>query len=127
RRMNARLNKNVPGPFYTTGECMACTLPEGEAPDLLAPLEGEDMDTYFLRQPQTAEEIDRACSAALVCCVNAIRYGGHDPAIIRQLGNRSAYCDHILPGGPISFPWESEKISAQESDEYRPWWKFWSK
>ena len=35
-----RFSKNVPGPFYTTGECLARTLPEQEAPDLLAPLPG---------------------------------------------------------------------------------------
>jgi hypothetical protein len=34
-----RFEKNVPGPFYTTGLCTACGAPEAEAPDLLAPLE----------------------------------------------------------------------------------------
>jgi hypothetical protein len=30
--------KNAPGPFHTTSECLACSLPEQQAPDLLAPL-----------------------------------------------------------------------------------------
>jgi hypothetical protein len=93
----ARFEKNVPGSFYTTGECMACGAPEGEAPDLFAPLEGDNFDTYFVKQPTTPNEIERACRAADSCCVNAVRYGGTDPAIIRRLGNTAAYCDHVLP------------------------------
>jgi hypothetical protein len=50
-----RFPKNVPGSFYTTGECLACTLPEKEAPDLLVPLDEANSDTYFVRQPQTPE------------------------------------------------------------------------
>ena len=92
-----RFEKNVSGPFYTTGECMACGAPEDEAPDLLAPLEGDNYDTYFVRQPTTPDEIERACRAIECCCVNALRYGGTDPRIIRRLGNSVEHCDHILP------------------------------
>lgn len=58
-----RFEKNVAGDFYTTGDCMACDAPEAEARDLLAPLENDNWDTYFVRQPETAEEIERACRA----------------------------------------------------------------
>jgi hypothetical protein len=30
-----RFEKNVPGHFYTTGDCLACAAPEDEAPELL--------------------------------------------------------------------------------------------
>ena len=86
-----RFHKNAPGDFYTTGECMACGLPEEFAPECLAPLVGENCDTYFLRQPVTPEEIDHVCEAVESCCVVALRYGGHDPAIRARLGG--TYCD----------------------------------
>ena len=122
-----RLEKNAPGPFYTTGECMACEAPEVEAPDLLAPLEGENYDTYFVRQPETPEEVERACRAAEVCCVSAIRYGGTDPAIIRRLSNHPEYCDHLLPGGPIPQPWWPPEAAERLRPAVAPrkWWQFW--
>jgi hypothetical protein len=125
-----RFPKNVPGPFYTTGECLACTLPEKEAPDLLAPLDEANSDTYFVRQPQTLEEVQMACSAAHVCCVSAIRYGGIDPEIIRLLGNRAEHCDNLLPGGPLRLILESDarwKRALRENKLGSPWWKFWVK
>jgi uncharacterized protein (TIGR02996 family) len=87
---------NVVGPFYTCGQCLACEAPENEAPDLLAELNRGNSTTYFVRQPQTAAEIERACSAAVVCCVADVRYGGTDPKIITRLGNDPLYCDHLL-------------------------------
>lgn len=92
-----RFEKNVPGDFYTTGDCLACDAPESEARDLLAPLEKENYDTYFVKQPETPEEVERACRALEVCCVAALRYGGKNPQIIRRLGNNPEYCDHLLP------------------------------
>ena len=120
-----RFPKNAPGPFYSLGsvgadgawcgQCLACTLPESEAPKLLAPLDDQNSDTYFIRQPETAEEIESACSAAEVCCVSAIRYGGKDPVVIRRLG--SEYCDHAsLYGVGPKRPARSSK---------RQWWRFW--
>lgn len=90
-----RLDKNVPGPFYTTGRCLACGTPEAEAEMLLAPLEGDNYETFFVRQPETSEEVERACSALEVCCVSDLRYGGCDPEIIRRLGNSPEYCDFV--------------------------------
>jgi hypothetical protein len=91
-----RFEKNVAGKFYTTGNCMACDAPENEARDLLAPLTNKNGHTYFVKQPKTPEEIERACKAILVCCVADLRYGGKDPEIIRRLGNSREYCDFLL-------------------------------
>jgi hypothetical protein len=127
--MNASFHKNVPGPFYTTGECLCCTMPELEAPTLLAKLDGENSDTYFVRQPATPEETEMACRAAFVCCVSAIRYGGDDAAIIRRLGNRADHCDQLLPGGPIRMPEDNDIRWGRALRENRPrrsWWKFWT-
>jgi hypothetical protein len=94
--MSPRFRKNAPGDFYTTGECLFCGTPEHEAPDLLAPLTEDNSDTYFLRQPVTPEEVERACAAIEVCCVDALRYGGKDSKILTRLGNDRRYCDHPL-------------------------------
>ena len=113
-----RFRQNVPGPFYTTGDCLACDAPEHEAPDLLAPLIGCNSDTYFVRQPSTPDEVERACRALEVCCVLALRYGGSDPNIIRRLGNDPDYCDRLLPGGPIPRrDWFSEQSPASDTVE----------
>ena len=120
-----RFPKNAPGPFYTLGdvdekgnwcgECLSCTLPESEAPTLLAPLNEQNSDTYFARQPETAEEVDAACAAAEVCCVSAIRYGGRDMAIIQRLG--AEYCDFASEFGiGRRYPTSGAK---------KRWWQFW--
>ena len=96
--IRARFEKNFPGVFYTTGVCMQCGAPEDAAPDLLAPLTEANLDTYFVRQPNTAEEIERACRAIEVCCVGALRYAGSDAHILRRLVNVPECCDQLLPG-----------------------------
>ena len=97
--MSPRFPKNAQGDFYTTGDCLSCGAPENEAQDLLAPLTGENSDTYFLRQPVTPEEIERACAAIEVCCVDALRYGGTDSRVLKRLGNSRLCCDY-----PMSWP-----------------------
>lgn len=91
----------APGPFYTTGECMACEAPELEAPDLLAPLKNGNHTTFFTRQPETPDEVERACNAIRVCCVGDLRYGGTDLKIIERLGNDPAACDDVERGGQL--------------------------
>lgn len=120
-----RFEKNAPGPFYTTGECLACGAPEIEAPGLLAPLEGENYDTWFVRQPSTPEEVEQACRAMEVCCTSALRYGGHDRAIILRLGNDPQYCDHLLPDAPIPASRAQPERAPEQKRERGSWWRFW--
>lgn len=121
-----RFPKNVSGPFYSLGvltaegkwcgQCLSCMAPESEAPTLLASLDDENSDTYFVRQPQSVHETEQACRAAEVCCVAAIRYGGRDPRVIRRLG--AEYCDfEIGRSGELV-------IRAVRG---RRWWQFWKK
>ena len=91
-----RVLKNVDGPFYGTGDCLACGLPEAKAADLLAPLDDDNQDTYFVRQPETPDQVEAACEAIKVCCVSALRYGGTDVNMIRRLGNDPEYCDYLI-------------------------------
>lgn len=78
-------------------------LPSMKRPIYL-PLTDNNSDTYFVRQPSTPDEVERACRALDSCCVAALRYGGSDPNIIRRLGNDPVYCDRLLPGGPTPLP-----------------------
>jgi hypothetical protein len=96
-----RCELNVPGPFYTMGTCLACGAPEADAPDLLAPLTDGNYTTYFVKQPQTTEEVERACNAIRVCCVMDLRYGGKDWEIIKRLGNDELACDYIIRDGHL--------------------------
>ena len=125
RTANARLADSAPGPFYVRDECLACGAPEAEAPDLLAPLDDDNLTTYFVRQPETPDEVERACRALEVCCVSALRYRGQDPAIIRRLGNDPQYCDHLLPGGLVPRPDWLPPQGAAAARASRRWWQFW--
>jgi len=95
-----RYPNNVTGDFYTEGYeldgewygvCTACGLPEMEAPDLLAPLDESNSNTYFKKQARTEAEVQRAIAALEICCVDALRYGGKGKSILRQLD--SSLCD----------------------------------
>ena len=154
-----RFPKNAGGPFYTTGhqtretdasdaklvwcgDCMQCEAPEAEAPELLAPLNDQNIDTYFVRQPSTRAEISKAGMAARVCCVSALRYGGRDPAIIAELQNDPELCDHIIDdngkcvmtvddNGDL-LPFAKQIIEARRAKWQREWrkrnkrwWQFW--
>jgi hypothetical protein len=122
-----RFPKNVSGPFYTLGTiassgewcgaCLACEAPEAEAPDLLAALKDGNQDTYFVRQPRTEEELERACNAIRVCCVAALRYGGTDSTIIRRLGDTAEHSDYIFVMGRLIFVGEHRRLKS--------WQKVW--
>ena len=92
---------NAAGAFYTKGDGLFCGFPESFAPDLLAPLTDGNHTTYFVKQPQTADEVDRACHAVYACCVDDLRYGGQDQSIIERLGNSRQRCDYVIRDGKI--------------------------
>lgn len=107
--------KNAPGPFYTENECCAaCEAPVLEAPDLMAQDEQGYHHCYFKRQPETPEETERAIMACVVSCVQAVRYAGHDPAILERFRElRSEYaCDDLTgrqgPAGQAHPLWDGE-------------------
>ena len=154
-----RLPKNAAGPFYTTGyqtretdatdgafvwcgDCMQCEAPEAEAPELLAPLDGDNIDTYFLKQPSSQSEIAHACMAARVCCVSALRYGGRDQSIIQLLQNDPEMCDNIVGGdGQLVMTVDAdgdllpfakhivethhEELRRKHQLRKKKWWQFW--
>jgi hypothetical protein len=64
-----RFEKNASKDFYTTGQCMVRDAHESEGGGLLASLEDSNYETYFIKQPEAAEETERTCCAPEVCYV----------------------------------------------------------
>lgn len=76
---------NTSGPFFTEKDCcISCGAPEAEAPELMA-FDEERGSCYFRRQPETREEIERACQAVWASCCEAVQYDGDDPTILARL------------------------------------------
>src|SRR5437868_6385687 len=95
----SRYPLNVSGDFYVLeGMCIACEAPEHEAPDLMGhdPKAFAGYHCYFKQQPRTPEELRRAVMAVAVGCCGAVRYGGTDGVILRELANRGVAdaCDY---------------------------------
>ena len=96
-----RYAQNAPGDSYVERDlCIGCRLPEHVAPDLMdfAQGGGAGSHCYFKRQPATSSELGQALGAIRVACCGALRYGGNDPRIIRELaraGCRDA-CDQAV-------------------------------
>ena len=82
-----RYKLNVPGDFYVEdGECIACTLPASEAPNLIGEDEAEDgYHCYFKKQPVSDKEINHAIDAMRVSCCSALRYSGTNQSIIKKI------------------------------------------
>jgi hypothetical protein len=100
--------KNAPGDFYVEHNCcITCEAPYNEAPDLMAhDDEGDYPHCYFKRQPETPEEVERAVMAYHVSCVQAVRYAGRNPKIIRrfrELGSGNS-CDVLSPEEAKALP-----------------------
>ena len=74
-----RTPKNVADPFFVEADlCIACCLPEVEAPDLMG-YDEENESCYFKRQPVTRDETKRAFHAISVSCCGAVQYDGASP------------------------------------------------
>ena len=124
-----RTSKNIAGDFYTVGhwakdgewgDCLDCAIPEAEAPNLLADLLKEDTYTHFVRQPESVDEIEQACRACEVCCVNALRYGGKNKNIIQRLFNNPEYCDYLVTDeGELKYCLNEKGEQLPFADKYR--------
>jgi hypothetical protein len=79
--------KNAAGPFYVChGWCMGCGFPHSLAPDLIAaPEEQRDTHCFFKKQPETADEIERAIRAIAGACCGAFRYAGKDEGVRKKI------------------------------------------
>jgi hypothetical protein len=98
---------NAPGPFYVVKDmCITCSLPVETAPEIIkyhdrpcSTCPEVRLDHCFVsRQPETPEEIDRMIEVIAGSCVEAYRYCGTDPEILRRLveAGCSEQCDALV-------------------------------
>jgi len=73
-RLDARHPAGAPGPWYVDDRCIDCDAARHVAPGLIERNPGDGI-SYFLRQPETPEEIDMAWRAVLVCPTRSV---GHE-------------------------------------------------
>ena len=72
-RLDARHHAGAPGPWYVDDRCIDCDAARHVAPGLIG--RWDDGISYFLRQPETPEEIEMAWRAVLVCPTRSV---GHE-------------------------------------------------
>jgi len=84
------------GGFYVEeGCCMSCGVPQSIAPELVAWTDEKLPSCYWIRQPETAEELSRAIKIIHTQELGCHRYSGKDPAILKRLPREE--CDVFHP------------------------------
>jgi hypothetical protein len=82
------------GPFYVIkDQCITCSLPTETAPENIryhqrpctSCATSLTEHCVVTRQPETPEEVDRMIEVVAGSCVEAYRYCGTDPGILRRL------------------------------------------
>jgi hypothetical protein len=123
--------KSAFGDFYVQETCcMSCGVPQAVAPDLVAWTNEDPQQCYWVKQPQTADELDRAIKIINRPEIGCHRYAGRDPAILRRLPAED--CDHLRPDLKLSYiryfassgPTPKLSLSAsEESSVFRTLWR----
>ena len=97
------MNSNRPkiesrrGDFYVQDVCcMSCGVPQAIAPELVGWRDqNRQLNCYWIKQPETADELDRAIKILHTQELGCHRYSGHDPAILKRCPPED--CDHVQP------------------------------
>lgn len=120
--LNDKYPTNSRKGFYVEMDaCIACGAPQPEAPELIDHTK-EDGDCYFKKQPETEEELVKAIKAMWVSCINGLRYGGNDEAIIKRLYQVGLgdLCDvkprehyKLLVRNTTNFRWQKDFFSVR--------------
>jgi len=96
REPENREGKSILVDFYVQDACCtSCGVPQAIAPDLVGWTNENLTQCDWLKQPQTADEMDRAVKIIYTQELGCHRYGGKDPAILRRLPAED--CDHLRP------------------------------
>jgi hypothetical protein len=74
---------------------MSCGVPQAIAPELVGWTEEALPSCYWIRQPETAEEVERAIEIVHAQELGCHRYGGKNPAILGRLPREE--CDFFHP------------------------------
>ena len=72
-----------------------CGVPQAVAPDLVGWTNEIYPQCYWIKQPKTSDELDRAIKIVHSQELGCHRYSGSDPAILQRLPAED--CDHIRP------------------------------
>ena len=89
--------KSATGDFYVQDTCcMSCGVPQSIGPDLVGWTNENLTQCYWIKQPETADELDRAIEIVHTQELGCHRYSGNDPAILQRLPAED--CDQIRPG-----------------------------
>jgi hypothetical protein len=92
--------KSVFGDFYVEETCcMSCGVPQAIAPDLVGWTSEDPQQCYWVKQPLTADELDRAIKIIHAQEIGRHRYSG----ATRQYYELPAEdCDHLRPDLKLS-------------------------
>lgn len=86
------------GDFYVQQGCfcMSCGVPQAIAPELVGWREQkQQLNCYWIKQPETADELNRAIKILHTQELGCHRYSGSDPAILKRCPPED--CDHLRP------------------------------
>jgi hypothetical protein len=85
------------GDFYVEdGCCTSCGVPQSIAPELVGWTGEKNLPScYWIRQPESPEEVDRAINIIHAQELGCHRYSGADPAILERLPREE--CDFFFP------------------------------
>jgi len=82
--------------FYVQPRCCtSCGVPQAVAPDLVGWTGEKYPQCYWKKQPQSADELDRAIKIIQSQELGCHRYSGKDPTILQRLSADD--CDHLRP------------------------------
>jgi len=90
--------QSAPGDFYAAyGACGSCGVPQVVAPELVGWTDAKHC--FWMRQPETPEQIKRAIAVLETQELGCHRYAGRDPEILKRIS--AEYCDYpVIPTSP---------------------------
>lgn len=90
------------GTFYLQADCcITCGVPQAEAPELVGWTE-QKASCYWIRQPETLAEVDKAINVLNSQEVGCHRYSGNDPYILSRVDQE--VCDAFTATWAASGP-----------------------
>ena len=115
------------GTFYVIKDrCLVCALPVNTAPHLFHFLKYPDKPACsrsccFLKQPVTLEEVGLAVEAAIGSCVDAVRYCGDNPEVLRIFREQGGahLCDKLAREDPAIMARVDHRKPLTEEDRKR--------
>lgn len=95
-RINQSIVESALGDFYVQDTCcLSCGVPQAIAADLVGWTNENHSQCYWIKQPETQDELERAIKIIHAQELGCHRYAGNDPAIVRRLPAEE--CDYLRP------------------------------